>query len=74
MSESWRQVEENPAQLEQAAHPIPYPPARRLNNGNVTLPRVRNGWVELLVELHDGTVYNFTISVPPSGDVVLKLS
>jgi len=45
-----------------------------LNNGNVTLPRVRNGWVELLVELDDGTVYNFTISVPPSGDVVLKLS
>lgn len=71
--ESWRQIEENPAQLEQAAHPIPYPPASRLNQGTLTLPRVRAGQVELSVELDDGTIYRFIVPVSPGKMVVLAL-
>ena len=37
MSEAWRQIEENPFQLEQASHPIPYPAAARIKHGVVTL-------------------------------------
>ena len=33
MSDSWRQVEENPMQLRQADHPISYPASRRIEKG-----------------------------------------
>jgi hypothetical protein len=38
MAESWRQIEENPFQLEEAAHPIPYPAAARLIGGREKCP------------------------------------
>lgn len=73
MSESWRQVEENPAQLEQAAHPIPYPPAARLAGGNATLPSVGTGWLDISVELDDGAVYGFTVPVSPPKELTLTV-
>lgn len=63
MSESWRQVEENPAQLEEPAYPIPYPAAARLIGGEATLPRIRAGALDLTVELDSGSVYSFTAPV-----------
>jgi hypothetical protein len=57
MSESWRQVAEGPTTLSNAAHPIPYPPAVRLNAAQATLPSIRAGWLELQVELDDGRVF-----------------
>jgi len=71
MSDSWRQVEENPAQLEQAAHPIPYPAAVRVIQGRATLPRVREGALELLLELDTGQIYSFMTSVGSSRELLL---
>jgi hypothetical protein len=73
MSESWRQVEENPAQVEQAAHPIPYPPAARLTGGDATLPSVREGWLDISVELDEGAIYGFTVPVSPPNELALTL-
>ena len=73
MSESWRQVEENPGQLEQADHPFPYPPAARLKEGTATLPRVRAGWLDISVELDDGGIYGFTVPVSPPHELQLTL-
>jgi len=71
MAESWKQVEENPAQLEQAAHPLPYPAAARIVRGNATLPRVREGWLDMVVELDDGPTYVFTKPVSPGLELTL---
>jgi hypothetical protein len=73
MSESWRQVEENPMQLEQAAHPIPYPAAARITGGKAILPRIREGRLDLTVELDNGPAYAFTVPVPPTRQLNLKL-
>ena len=73
MSESWRQVEENPAQLEQAAHPIPYPAAARIVGGRAILPRIREGWLELFVEYDTGAIFSFTVPVSPKGELSLTL-
>jgi hypothetical protein len=73
MSDSWRQVEENPNQLEQAAHAIPYPAAARAAAGRVTLARVREGWLELAVERDSGAIFNFTVPVSPKNELTLKL-
>jgi len=73
MSESWRQVEENPLQVEQAAHPIPYPAAARIVGGAATLPRVRAGWLDLFVELDSGAAYSFTASVTLDQELRLSL-
>jgi hypothetical protein len=73
MSESWRQVQENPAQLEQAAHPIPYPAAARIVGGRATLPRVREGWLDLLVEFDTGAVFSFTVPVSHKRELRLTL-
>jgi hypothetical protein len=73
MSESWRQVEENPAQLEQAAHPIPYPAAVRIVGGTATLPRIREGWLDLWVESDSGTTVSFTVPVSPKRELSLTL-
>jgi hypothetical protein len=73
MSESWRQVEENPAQLEQAAHPIPYPAAARIVDGRATLPRVREGWLDLLVESDTGEIFSFSVPVSPKDELRLTL-
>jgi hypothetical protein len=73
MSDSWRQVEENPAQLEQAAHPIPYPAAARLVAGKATLPRIREGWLNLSVESDGGAVFDFTVPVSPGRELNLTL-
>jgi hypothetical protein len=71
MSESWRQVEENPAQLEQAAHPIPYPAAARIDGGRANLPRIREGWLDLAVECGNGPTFSFTVRV--KRELSLKL-
>lgn len=73
MSESWRQVEENPAQLEQAAHPIPYPAAARIIRGRATLPRIREGWLDLSVESDNGATFSFTVPVSPKRELSLTL-
>lgn len=73
MSESWRQVEENPVQLEQAAHPIPYPAAARIVGGRATLPRVREGWLDLSVESDTGAIFSFTVPVSPKRELSLTL-
>lgn len=73
MSESWRQVEENPAQLEQAAHPIPYPVAARIVGGKATLPRIREGWLDLSVESDTGVAFSFTVPVSPKQELSLTL-
>jgi len=64
-------VEENPAQLEQAAHPIPYPAAARIVHGTATLPRIREGWLNVLVELDNGTTYAFSKPVSPTDELTL---
>jgi hypothetical protein len=73
MSESWRQVEENPAQLEQAADPIPYPAAARIVRGVATLPRIREGMLELHVEIDNGPIYSFVSKVTPGQELTLTL-
>jgi hypothetical protein len=73
MSESWRQVEENPAQLEQAAHPIPYPAAARIVGGTATLPRIREGWLDLSVESDNGATFSYTVPVSPKRELSLTL-
>src|SRR5262249_13333178 len=73
MSESWRQVEENPAQLEQAAHPIPYPAAARIAGGKAILPRIREGWLDLSVESDNGMTFSFTVPVSPKRELRLTL-
>jgi hypothetical protein len=73
MSESWRQVEQNPAQLEQAAHPIPYPAAARIVAGRATLPRSREGRLDLSVESDNGTTFSFTVPVSPKRELSLTL-
>ena len=73
MSESWRQVEENPAQLEQAAHPIPYPAAARIVGGFAALHHIREGWLDLLVENDAGPTYSFTVHVSPGRELRLNL-
>lgn len=73
MSESWRQVQENPAQTEEANDPIPYPPAARIVNGRATLPNIRAGQLELLVELDTGPTYSFTVLVAPGRELQLHL-
>jgi hypothetical protein len=73
MSESWRQVAENPAQLEEAAYPIPYPAAARLAGGAATLPRVRAGALDLFVELDSGSVYSFTVPVTLNQELRLTV-
>ena len=65
MSESWRQVQENPAQLEQADHPIPDPAAARIVAGVATLPRIREGWLDLSVESDNGLTFSFTVPLSP---------
>jgi hypothetical protein len=73
MAESWKQVEENPAQIEQAAHPLPYPAAARIMGGAATLPRVREGWLDMVVELDEGPTYVFTKPVSPGGELSLVI-
>lgn len=73
MSESWRQVEENPAQLEQAAHPIPYPAAARIVAGRATLSHIREGWLDLSVESDDGAAFSYTVPVSPKSELSLRL-
>lgn len=73
MSDSWRQVEENPAQLEQAEDPIPYPAAVRIVGGTATLPRIREGWLDLLVESDNGARFSFTVPVSPKRELSLRL-
>jgi hypothetical protein len=73
MSESWRQVEENPAQLEQAAQPIPYPAATRIVGGKATLPRIRAGWLDLSVESDNGKIFSLTVPVDPKRELSLTL-
>jgi len=73
MSDSWRQVEENPAQLEQAAYPIPYPAAARIVAGMATLPRIREGWLELVVETDAGAIFSFTVPVSAGRELRLTL-
>ena len=63
MSDSWRQVEENPAQLEQAGHPIPYPASVRIVAGRAVLANIRSGWLEFAVETDAGPSYVFTMPV-----------
>ena len=73
MSDAWRQVQENPRQLEQAAYPIPYPAASRIVAGEATLPRIREGWLELAVEVDAGPVYRFTAPVRAGQELHLVL-
>lgn len=73
MSEAWRQVEENPARLEEAAHPIPYPAAARIVSGRATLPRIREGWLDLAVESDEGPTFSFTVPVSPKRELSLTL-
>jgi hypothetical protein len=69
MSDSWRQIEENPAQLEQAGLPIPYPPAVRIVDGRATLSQIRSGWLEFLVERDTGSAYAYTMPVTLGQDL-----
>ena len=73
MSEAWRQVAEGPTTLSNAAHPIPYPPAVRVREGHAKLPSIRADRLELVVELDDGRMYPFTVSVAPPGPLALQL-
>lgn len=72
MSESWRQVQEDPMQAELAADPIPYPAAVRIVGGKAALPRIREGWLNLLVESDSGAVASFMVPVSPKQ--VLRLT
>ena len=63
MSDSWRQVEENPAQLEQAGQRIPYPASVRIVAGRAVLPNIRSGWLEFAVETDVGPSYAYTMPV-----------
>jgi hypothetical protein len=69
MSDSWRQVDENPAQLEQAGLPIPYPAAVRIIDGKATLPQIRSGWLEFVVENDEGSSYSYTMGVSPGQEL-----
>ena len=73
MSDAWRVYEEDPAQVRSVALGIPYPPATRLSNGLVTLPNVRVGTIELMVELDNGPIYTFVAPVGNDGHVTLTL-
>ncbi|MES1261323.1 MAG: carboxypeptidase-like regulatory domain-containing protein [Acidobacteriota bacterium] len=73
MSDSWRQVEENSARLEEAAHPIPYPAAARVVGGRATLPRIREGWLDLSLESDNGAMFDFTVTVSPKRELSLTL-
>ena len=63
MSDSWRQVEENPAQVEQAGFPIPYPTAVRVVDGKAKLLQIRSGWLEFVVETDAGPSYAYRVPV-----------
>jgi hypothetical protein len=63
MSDSWRQFAENPAQVEEPGHPIPYPTAVRIVDGKATLPQMRSGWLEFAVETDAGPAYSYTLPV-----------
>jgi hypothetical protein len=73
MSESWRQVAEGPTTLSNAAHPIPYPPAIRIQEGRAVLPSIRAGMLELLVELDDGTVFPMTVDEDAPNPLTITL-
>lgn len=63
MSDSWRQMEESPAQIEQAGQPIPYPASVRIVAGRAALPNIRSGWLEFAVETDAGPSYAYTMPV-----------
>jgi hypothetical protein len=69
MSDSWRQFEENPAQLEQPGHPIPYPTAVRIEDGKATLREIRSGWLEFTIETDAGPAYSYTTPVEPGQEL-----
>ncbi len=73
MSEAWRQVGEGPTTLAFASNPIPYPPAVRLENGRATLPSIRAGRLELLVEFDDGRVQPFVADVDPGTTLIIRI-
>ncbi len=73
MSDSWRQVEENPAQLEQAGQPIPYPASARIVAGRAMLPNIRSGWLEFAVETDAGPSYAYTMPVTLGQELQVTL-
>ena len=74
MSEASKQVEENPAQIEEAEDPLPYPPAVRVIHGLAKLPAIREGWLELVVELDNGPAYAFTRASAPRSRLGARIA
>jgi hypothetical protein len=70
MSEHWHEMLDF---IGNSAHPIPYPPAVRLQDGHATLPSIRAGRLELYVELDDGRIYPFTVTTDPPQALELTL-
>ncbi len=52
---------------------IPPPPAVRVQGGQATLPDVRSGQLELIVELDSGRVYHFTVTASLRETLTLVL-
>jgi hypothetical protein len=63
MSDSWRQIEEDPGRIESQGDPIPYPAAERIVTGQATLHKIRSGWLEFAVELDSGAAYTYRLPV-----------
>jgi hypothetical protein len=73
MSDSWRRVAEAPTTLANASHPIPYPPAARVVRGAASLPAIRAGRLQLLLEMDDGTVIPIDTDVDPAAGLTVRL-
>lgn len=73
MSEMWRREVEEPVVAGGADDPIPFPPAARIVGGRATLPAIREGWLDLSVELDNGPVISFLVPVSEQRELLLRL-
>ena len=73
MAEAWRIVELGGSTLAYAPDRIPMPPERRLRNGRVTFPAVRQGFLELQLLSGGDRIHRFSVSVHPGQPLRLQL-
>jgi hypothetical protein len=53
--------------------PYPYPAAARIVGGTATLPRIREGWLNLSVESDNGATFSFTVPVSSERELSARL-
>jgi len=73
MSEMWRREVEEPVVAGGADDPIPHPAATRIVGGRAALPSIREGWLDLSVELDNGPAVSFLVPVSPQRELRLRL-